>query len=100
MEEIVNILITTALPALLAFIAGSWKRNRQNESAYIKNLNISLESYKKIISEMENRYDLEIKKLEKRICDYEKRIDEYEEEIQQLQKRIKELENELNNQPI
>ena len=100
MDEILNLIITTGIPSVLAFFAGSWKRNRQNESAYINNLNKSLESYSLVISEMEKRYDTEIRKLEKRICDYEKRIDEYELEIALLRSRIKELENELNHETI
>lgn len=100
MENIINIIITTGLPAILAYLAGSWKRNRQNEASYIKNLNQSMEAYSKVIQQMEKRYDTEIKKLEKRIEDYEERIREYEVHIDNLQRRIKELENELNSSGI
>jgi hypothetical protein len=100
MDEILNLIITTGIPSVLAFFAGTWKRNRANESAYINNLNKSLESYSLVISEMEKRYEAELRKLEKRVCDYERRIDEYEEEISVLRMRIKELENELNYKAV
>lgn len=86
--EFFEIIIVGAVPTILGFIAGSYKRDKHNESLYIKNLNESLLSYRKIVDEIEQKYDAQINRMSEKLT-------QYEEEIIILRQRVKELEEEL-----
>lgn len=86
--EVFELVIVSVVPTLLGFFAGSYKRDKHNESLYIKNLNEGLASYRKIVDEIEQKYDAQIEKMSQRLL-------EYEQEIETLRGRIKELELEL-----
>lgn len=86
MENIIELLIGTALPTIIGFVVGHYKRNRDNEAMYITNLNAAMESYNKLFDDLTKRYDEEIKSLTDK-------LELYERTINQLEQKIKELEN-------
>lgn len=86
MDNIIELLIGTALPTIIGFVVGHYKRNRDNEAMYITNLNAAMESYNKLFDDLTKRYDEEIKSLTDK-------LELYEKTIHQLEQKIKELEN-------
>lgn len=86
MENIIELLIGTALPTIIGFVVGHYKRNRDNEAMYITNLNAAMESYNKLFDDLTKRYDEEIKSLTDK-------LELYERTIHQLEQKIKQLEN-------
>lgn len=86
MEHIVELLLTTALPTIIGFVVGHYKRNRDNEALYIQNLNAAMEAYNRLFEDLTKRYDEEIVQLTKK-------LDLYEQTIEELKHKIRELEN-------
>lgn len=86
MENIIELLIGTALPTIIGFVIGHYKRHRDNEAMYITNLNAAMESYNKLFDDLTKRYDEEIKSLTDK-------LELYERTIHQLEQKIKQLEN-------
>lgn len=86
MEHIFELLLTTALPTIIGFVVGHYKRNRDNEALYIQNLNSAMETYNNLFDDLTKRYDEEIKQLTEK-------LDLYETTIEQLKQKIKELED-------
>ena len=74
------------LTTLLGYWGGNYKRKRNDESLYIRNLNESLKSYNQVILDMRERYDEEIKRLTEKCEGYEKMIKELKDKIDLLEK--------------
>ena len=85
MEHIIEWLLTTALPTIIGFVVGHYKRSRDNEALYIQNLNAAMEAYNKLFEDLTKRYDEEISNLTEK-------LELYEQTIEQLKQKIRELE--------
>lgn len=85
MEEYLMYVIPV-LTTLLGYWGGNYKRNRHDESLYIKNLNESLKSYNQVILDMKERYDEEIRRLTEKCEGYEKMIEELKNKIDLLER--------------
>jgi flagellar capping protein FliD len=91
--EIIELIVIGVVPTLMGFFAGNYKRNKHNESLYIKNLNEAMSSYRKIVDEIELKYDAQINRMAEKLT-------QYEAEIIVLRNRVKELEQELGHRTI
>ena len=84
MENYIGYLLPV-LTTLLGYWGGNYKRRKNEEALYIKNLNESLKSYNQVILDMRERYDEELKRLEMKCERYEKMIQELKDKIDLLE---------------
>lgn len=85
MEDYTSYIIAS-LTTILGYLGGNYKRKRNDESLYIKNLNESLKSYNQVILDMKQRYDEELKRLTEKCERYEMMISELKDKIDILEK--------------
>ena len=84
MEQILAFVIPI-LTTLLGYLGGNYKRKKNEESLYIKNLNDSLKAYNQVIIDMRERYDEELLRLTQKCERYEAMIQELKDKIDLLE---------------
>ena len=84
MEQILAFVIPI-LTTLLGYLGGNYKRKKNEEALYIKNLNESLKAYNQVIIDMRERYDEELLRLTQKCERYEAMIQELKDKIDLLE---------------